>query len=108
MEHEKDRTAREQRGTETPSPVAHHPRGGSSYQHSLSARGIASSGPARSASDADLLASLERLEQAARHPFPGDEENETRRTLPLGRPERGGGAEGTSAERRLRDLRSSW
>lgn len=53
-------------GTETKIPAARHTRGGSSYQHSLSARGIKSSGRARSCSDEDLLSSMERLERASR------------------------------------------
>ncbi len=49
-------------------------RGGSSYQHSLSARGITSSGRARSHSSEDLLTSIERLEHAARFLATTDDE----------------------------------
>ena len=49
-------------------------RGGSSYQHSLSARGIKSSGEARSCANEDLLSSMERLDRATRLPLFDDDE----------------------------------
>ena len=52
-----------ERLTETKTAGARRTRGGTWYQHSLSARGIKSSGRGRSRSDEDLLSSLERLEQ---------------------------------------------
>ncbi len=43
-------------------------RGGSSYQHRLSARGIASGGRARSHSSEDLMTTMKRLERGGGHP----------------------------------------
>lgn len=65
LESGKDRTASDERRADAPAPAARHTRGGSSYQHSLSARKIKSSGRARSCSDEDLLTSMERLERAS-------------------------------------------
>lgn len=96
--------------TEQASPVR-RTRGGTSYQHSLSARGIKSSGRARSCSDEDLLSSLERLDRASRRGGLEDEE---------GRRPRGGrafgrnaGGQGSSAsdaagERRVQGPRFEW
>lgn len=63
----------------------HRTRGGTSYQHSLSARGIKTSGRARSCSSEDLLASLDRLERATRLPSFEDEETDRRRRSAFGR-----------------------
>lgn len=108
---EKEGTAPDERRRNGTIPAARHTRGGSSYQHSLSARGIKSSGRARSCSDEDLLASMERLERATRIPSFEDDENETRRKRPYGRQERGTGTArgaGEQAEKRLRGPRFSW
>jgi len=76
----------DERLTETKTAGARRTRGGTSYQHSLSARGIKSSGRGRSRSDEDLLSSLERLDRAARRPLLEDDEAEgPRRTRPYGR-----------------------
>ncbi len=64
-------------------------RGGTSYQHSLSARGIKSSGRARSGSDEDVRASLERLERVSRRTTGDEEDHERRRDRAYGR--HGGG-----------------
>lgn len=54
-------------------------RGGSSYQHSLSARGIKSSGQARSHSNEDLMSTMERLERATPLPPPTEDARAGRR-----------------------------
>lgn len=62
-------------GVSAPKTVAsRRTRGGTSYQHSLSARGIKSSGRARSCSDEDLLTCLDRLGRAARRPLLDEDE----------------------------------
>lgn len=99
--------------TGTKSPGARRTRGGSAYQHSLSARGIKSSGRARSCSDEDLLSSLERLDRATRR-LPDEDEAEEggRRSRAFGR--HGGGAGRTDSpsyggpEQRIRGPRFSW
>jgi hypothetical protein len=63
-----------ERLAETKTAAARRTRGGTSYQHSLSAKGIKSSGRARSRTDEDLLSSLKRLERAAGLPLLEDEE----------------------------------
>jgi hypothetical protein len=100
-----------ERGRETTPPEAHHTRGGSSYQHSLSARGIKSSGRARSRSDEDLLSSMERLERASRLPSFDEEADEGSRKRAYGRTESGAGraeAKGGSAEKRVPGPRFRW
>lgn len=67
------------RPKEVKDAAARRTRGGSPYQHSLSARRIKSSGRERSRSDEDLLSSLERLERATRLPSIEDEESSRRR-----------------------------
>ncbi len=91
--------------------AAHRTRGGSSYQHSLSARGIKSSGRGRSCSDEDLLSSMERLERATRLPSFDDGETDSRRsTRAFGRHGGGTGQAGVSggAEKRVRGPRFEW
>ena len=110
LESGRNGTAPDERRADAPAPAARHTRGGSSYQHSLSARGIKSSGRARSCSDEDLLASMERLERATRMPS-FDDEDEGRQKRPYGRQERGDGtpgAAGRSSEKRVRGPRFSW
>ena len=91
---------------------ARRTRGGTSYQHSLSARGIKSSGRARSCSDEDLLSSLERLDRASRRG--GLEEEEGRRRPRGGRAfgrngeGRGAGATDAGGERRVHGPRFDW
>jgi len=93
-------------------PTTQRMRGGSSYQHSLSARGIKSSGRARSCSETDLLSSMERLERATR--LPTDESEESRSSgRTYGRRHRGsgasfGGSSGERLEERLRGPRFEW
>ncbi|MEN6343511.1 MAG: hypothetical protein ABFC89_13245 [Methanospirillum sp.] len=76
-----------ERPAETTAAARRRTRGGTSYQHSLSARGIKTSGRARSQSDEDLQASLERLDKATRRPSFEDEEAEvgSSRTRAFGR-----------------------
>lgn len=97
--------------TETKAAAGRSTRGGTSYQHSLSARGIKSSGRARSRSDEDLLSSLDRLDRATRRP-PGEDEAEgPRRTRAYGRHggerERREGSD-DGAEQRVRGPRLEW
>jgi hypothetical protein len=92
--------------------AARRTRGGTSYQHSLSARGIKSSGRGRSRSDEDLLSSLERLERASRRPLnEEDEPKGPRRTRPYGRHggerERREGSD-DGVEQRVRGPRVEW
>lgn len=94
--------------------AARRTRGGTSYQHSLSARGIKSSGQARSCSDEDLLSSLERLERAARRPSVEEDEAAgppRRRTRAFGRhageKERRNASE-DGVEQRVRSPRIDW
>ena len=101
-----------ERPTETKTAGARRTRGGTSYQHSLSARGIKSSGLARSLIDEDLLSSLERLDRASRRTLlEGDEAEGPRRTRPYGRygseREVREGSD-TGAERRVRGPRIEW
>lgn len=111
LEPEKNDPAPDERGAATAVSAARQSRGGSAYQHRLSARGIKSSGAARSTSDEDLLASMERLERAARRPSFEDEDDGLQKR-PYGRQERGAGAgipgaAGRSIEKHVRDPRVS-
>ncbi len=94
--------------TGTKAAAGRHTRGGTSYQHSLSARGIKSSGRARSRSDEDLLSSLDRLDRATRRP-PGEDEDGPRRTRAFGRHggERHEGSD-DGVEQRVRGPRFEW
>jgi hypothetical protein len=85
-------------------------RGGTSYQHSLSARGIKSSGRARSCSDEDLLSSLERLERASRRGGLEEESRGPRGWRAFGRNAggRGSSASDAAGERRVRGPRFDW
>lgn len=110
LEPEQNDSAPDERGAATAVSAARQSRGGSAYQHRLSARGIKSSGAARSASDEDLLASMERLERAARMSSFEDEGLQKR---PYGRRERGAGTgtpgvTGKRIEERVRGPRVSW
>jgi hypothetical protein len=102
----------EEHGTDQVRSEARRTRGGSSYQHSLSARGIKSSGRARSCSDRDLLSSMERLERATRLPQLEDEADEGRRKRAYGGQagRAGSHAEATvgNAEKRVRGPRFDW
>ncbi len=113
LEPEQNDPAPDERGAATAVSAARQSRGGSAYQHRLSARGIKSSGAARSASDEDLLASMERLERAARRPSFEDDEDGSRQKRPYGRQERGAGtgipgAAAKSVEKHVRGPRVSW
>lgn len=111
LEPEKEEVGRGERGTETKISAAHSTRGGSSYQHSLSARGIKSSGRARSCSDEDLLSSMDRLERATRLPRFEDEADECRRKRAYSRHDGATGraeAMAGSAEKRVRGPRFGW
>lgn len=101
-----------ERSTETKAETGRRTRGGTSYQHSLSARGIKSSGRARCRSDEDLHSSMERLERATRMPsFEDENEEGRRRARAYGRD---GGTKRTpartagGAERRVRGPRFDW
>ncbi|MEN6517882.1 MAG: hypothetical protein ABFC38_06775 [Methanospirillum sp.] len=100
------------RPTGTKTVAGHRTRGGTSYQHSLSARGIKSSGRERSRSDEDLLSSLDRLDRATRRPPNEDDETEgRRRTRAYGRHggerERREGSD-DGVEQRVRPPRLEW
>lgn len=112
IDRQKKDTGESGRTTETKDAAARRTRGGTSYQHSLSARGIKSSGRERSRSDEDLLSSLERLDRATRMPPAEDEETGSRRrTRAFGRhgsarERREGPGDGT--EQRVRGPRLEW
>lgn len=96
--------------TEQAGPVR-RTRGGTSYQHSLSARGIKSSGRARSCSDDDLLSSLERLDHVSRRGgLEGEEGRRPRGGRPYGRNAGGQGSSASDAggERRVQGPRFDW
>lgn len=105
LDPEPDGDERERAGDLTEAAEARRTRGGSSYQHSLSARGIKSSGRARSSSKEDLLSSMERLERATRLPRFEDEEEKGRRKRAYGRHPGGAGNRAEPAEDRERRVR---